>query len=130
MTTFVRFRAPGGQYALSVEHVNEVRGATEMAALPVPRPGVVGLLAVDGEALPVLSLLGSDGEHVLVVEDDAEVFGLLVEEVLGVTELSDSALGPAPSGQDLAVVAGVLSDDLGLVMVLDIGVLTGRLTGR
>jgi chemotaxis signal transduction protein len=130
MTTLVRFRAPGGQFALPVECVNEVRAAGDMTRLPAPRPGVVGLMPRDDEAVPVLSLLGATGGHVLVVADGTEVFGLLVEEVLGVSELPDGELLPPPEGQDRAVVAGMMSDDLGLVLLLDLAVLTGRVTGR
>jgi chemotaxis signal transduction protein len=130
MTTVVRFRAPGGQYALPVDNVTEIRTAADIARLPAPRPGVVGLVSVDGEALPVLSLLGATGQHIVVVEDGDETFALLVEEVLGVSEVPESNLGPPPAGQDRAVVASVVSDDVGMVQLLDIAVLSGRVTGR
>jgi chemotaxis signal transduction protein len=130
MAKYVRFRAPGGQFALAVEHVSEVRNATELTDLPAPRPGVVGLVPRDDDALPVLSLLGSTGSHIIVVEDGTETFGLLVEEVLGVNDLPDDAVSAPPEGQDRAVVAGVASNEFGLVLLLDLAVLTGRVTGR
>jgi chemotaxis signal transduction protein len=125
----VRFRAPGGQFALPVEQVTAVLPATALTPLPAPRAGVVGLLDRGDETLSVLSLVGSTGAHVLVVEDDGHTFGLLVEEVLGVHEVHDADLGAPPAGQDRAVVAGVMSDQHGLVLLLDLPVLTGRLTG-
>lgn len=129
MTTIVRFRAPGGQFALPVDLVTEVRSAAELTPLPAPRPGVVGLMSHDDDALPVLSLLGAAGRHVLVVQDGTVTFGLLVEEVTGVHRIDDDEVGPPPPGQDRAVVAGVVNDEMGLVLLLDVAVLTGRVTG-
>jgi chemotaxis signal transduction protein len=74
--------------------------------------------------------LGSQGEHVIVVEaDDGLSFGLLVEQVLGVEQVDPALVGPPPPGQDRAVVAGVVRTDGELVMMLDLVELRGRLVG-
>ena len=127
MTAIVRFRTPQGDCAVPVAHVTEVRLATGMRPLPQPREGVAGLLSSAGGALTVLSVLGSVGHHVMVVEDGTLTFGLLVDEVLGVQHVDDEGINPAPSGQDRAVVAGVLADDGAMVLLLDLAVLRGRL---
>jgi chemotaxis signal transduction protein len=129
VSTIVRFRAPGGQYAVPVDVVSEVRSASELTPLPAPREGVVGLMQRGEDALPVLSILGSTGRHVIVIDDDPVTFGLIVEEVTGVHQMDEADIGPPPPGQDRAVVAGVVSDDLGLVLLLDVAVLTGRVAG-
>lgn len=129
MTTIVCFRTPEGLYGLPVGQVNGVHAAAALRPLPAPRPGVVGLVAVGEESLPVLSVLGSEGGHIVVVDDGALVFGLLVEEVTSILHVADTAIGPAPSGQDRAVVAGVLNHDGNLVLMLDLTVLRGRLAG-
>lgn len=128
MTTLVHFRAPSGDYALPVEHVTEVRSSADLTPLPAPRDGVAGLMRRGDDAVTVLSVLGSPGEHVIVVDEGGLTFGLLVGEVTGVREVSEGEVGPPPPGQDGAAVAGVLTGDDGLVLVLDCGALRRRLT--
>jgi len=127
MTSVVRFRTPKGDYAVPVAQVSEVRLAEGLRALPAPREGVAGLLADGESALTVLSVLGSEGRHVMVVDDGSLTFGLLVDEVTGVQHVDDTAISPPPEGQDRAVVAGVLAGDGSLVLLLDLAVLRGRL---
>jgi chemotaxis signal transduction protein len=112
-----------------VSQVTQVRLADGLRPLPAPRDGVAGLL-VDGEgALTVLSVLGSEGHHVMVVDDGTLTFGLLVDEVMGVQHVDDAGVSPPPAGQDRAVVAGVIADDGSLVLLIDVAVLRGRLVG-
>jgi len=127
MTTIVRFRTPNGEFAVPVEQVTEVRLADGMRPLPSPRAGVAGVLADRDRALTVLSVLGSEGQHVIVVDDGSLTFGLLVDEVLGVQHVDEGAIDPPPAGQDRAVVAGVVAGDGNVVLLLDLAVLRGRL---
>jgi chemotaxis signal transduction protein len=129
VSTIVRFRTPEGEYAIPVEQVSEVRLASGLRPLPAPREGVVGLLPDGDESLSVLSVLGSEGEHVVVVDDGTLSFGLLVDEVLGIQHVDDANVQAAPPGQDRAVVAGVVGGDGTLVLLLDLKVLRGRLIG-
>jgi chemotaxis signal transduction protein len=126
--TVVRFRAPAGEYALEVEHVNEVRSSADLTSLPEPRPGVAGLVRRGDDAITVLSVLGEPGDHIIVLEDGGLTFGLLVEEVTGVQQIQDAEIGPPPPGQDRATVSGVLAGDEGLVLLLDCASLRGRLS--
>ena len=128
MTTVVRFRAPAGMYALPVEHVTEVRSAAELTPLPEPRAGVAGLMRWNDEAVTVLSVFGEAGDHVIVIVEGGLTFGLLVSEVTGVQAVDDDAIGPPPPGQDRTTVAGVLTADDGLVLLLDCAELRERLS--
>jgi chemotaxis signal transduction protein len=128
MTTVVRFRVPTGEYALPVEHVVEVRSSGGITPLPEPRPGIVGLLRQDDDALTVLSILGEPGDHVIVIDEGGVTFGLLVEEVTRVHAVADDQIGPPPPGQDGTMVSGVLVGEDGLVLLLDCVALRGRLT--
>jgi len=127
MRTIVCFRTPGGEYAVPVEHVTEVRSADGMLPLPAPRPGVAGLIHRGDEALPVLAALGSTDGHIVVVDDGTISFGLLVLEVTGVRRVDEAAIGVAPTGQDRAVIAGVIAGPGDPVMLLDVAQLAGRL---
>jgi chemotaxis signal transduction protein len=126
--TIVRFRTSEGDYAVPVEQVSEVRSAVGLTPLPAPQPGVVGLMRRGEEALPVLAILGAAGRHVVVIDKGPLSFGLLVEEVTGVHQVDEAQIGAPPPGQDRAVVSGVFHDELGLVLLLDVDALAGRLS--
>lgn len=130
MRTIVRFRTADGDYAIPVEQVSEVRSATELAPLPAPLPGVAGLMRRGDGAVPVLAVLGPQGRHAVIIEKGTLSFGLLVEEVTGVLQIDEAHIGAPPPGQDRPLVSGVLKDEagLGLVLVLDVDALAGRLT--
>lgn len=128
MKTLVQFRSAQATYALPVEHVTEVRSSADMTPLPAPRPGVAGLVPRADGALTVLSVLGDAGDHVIVVEDDAMTFGLLVEEVTAVVRVEDDRIGPPPQGQRGGAVAGVIHEEGQLVLVLDAAALRGTLS--
>jgi purine-binding chemotaxis protein CheW len=123
MTTLVCFRTADREYAVPVERVREVRGRGALTTLPVPRPGVVGLMPYRGEALTVVDPLGAGGgpHHVLLLERDDHTFGLLVDEVTRLVDVDD--IGPAPEGQASTFVSGVLSTGGGMTLVVDVEML-------
>jgi chemotaxis signal transduction protein len=125
--TIVRFRAPTGEYALPVEYVTEVRPATDLTPLPAARAGIAGVVPRGDDVLTVLSVLGEPGAHVIVIEEGGVLFALLVEEVTGVHAVDDEVIGPPPRGQEHGQVAGVIVEDLGVVLLLDPAALRGRL---
>jgi chemotaxis signal transduction protein len=125
--TIVQFEAGDGRYAVAVDEVSEVRPAVGLTALPAPRPGVAGLMQRSGDALPVLEVLSSAGKHIVVIERGARSFGLLVDEVTGVQAVAEDRFSPPPAGQDHAFVSGVLNDERGLVLLLDVDLLANRL---
>lgn len=127
MRSVVRFRTHDGEYAVPVEHAREVLASVGLTPLPAPRPGVAGLLERDGVAITVLSALGGGREHVLVLDAGDRPFGLLVEEVMGVDPIEEAMLAPPPSGQEDPVISGVLDTGKGIVLLVDVANLAGRL---
>ncbi|MBW3668588.1 MAG: chemotaxis protein CheW [Actinobacteria bacterium] len=121
MTKVVRFRTGSGTYAVPVEHAREVRSADGVVPLPSPGAGVAGMLRHGDETVPVLDVLGAGGRHVLVVEADGRVFGVVAEEVLGVEAVP--RIDPAPSGQDHPLLAGVVHERDELLLVADVDAL-------
>ena len=99
-------------------------------AAPAEERGVTVrvLVARPDGALTVLSLLSTTGEHVIVVDEGALMFGLLVDEVTEVSNIDDARIGPPPQGQAGTTVAGVIHEDGGLVLVLDAAALRGTLS--
>jgi chemotaxis signal transduction protein len=125
--TIVRFRTVEGDYAVPVEHVSKVLSASALTPLPAPRPGVAGLMSRGDEALPVLEILGPSGRHVVVIDAGPVSFGLLVEEVTRIQHVDEARIDAPPSGQDRALVSGVLNDEPGLVLLLDVDALAAKL---
>jgi len=118
----VCFATETGEFALPVDMVSGVRAADALHALPDARPDVAGLLHVDGTPIPVVSLLGATGEHVLVLrasEGPRREFGLLVRQVHGVIRVDHAAIFGPPEGQRDGLCAGVVVQDRGLVLIVD-----------
>lgn len=115
MSTVLRFSASGIRYVVDVAMVVEVRDARELApllvGLPDPQPGVLGLLPDrdGGGAVSVLTLLGPGRLHVLVLRAAPRVFGLMVDEVHGLSRLTGHDAGPAPAGQRSEVLIGTVA---------------------
>jgi len=103
-----------------------VRFASGLVDLPAPRAGVVGILPAD-QPITVLSVLGSGRHHVLVVAAAGHTFGLLVEEVTGLSRIDDQDIRVAPDGQDDALICGVINQDDGITLVADPARLAERL---
>lgn len=112
MRAIVRFRAQDRRYAVDVAAVGGVLPHEGVDPLPAPRPGVLGVLGPEHERLTVIAPFGDDGEHVLMLLGDRGRYGLVVSEVERVTRVADTEIGPAPDGQDQAVVVGVVGDAL------------------
>ena len=128
MTTIVRFRVGDAPYALPVERICEVRSARDLRPLPDPREGVAGLMRRGDDTITVLSMSEHMGHHVIVIDDGAAAFALLVDEVTGVQRVDDGSVRPSPAGQKQGVVGGVVADGGELVFLLDVAALARRLT--
>ncbi|MCW2546389.1 MAG: hypothetical protein JWN96_849 [Mycobacterium sp.] len=122
----VRFRTGDGEFAITVDHVLEVRRTTGLVPMPSPGPGVVGLLPRATDTLTVLTLLGSGREHVLVIDAGKGLFGLLVEEVSGILSIDEREVEPAPRGQSSDLVSGLIRTGDGVVLLIDAHALERR----
>jgi chemotaxis signal transduction protein len=124
--TMVRFRAGSGTFAVPVEAITAVRTAEGLVTLPGCRDDVVGILPGD-PPITVLSTLGCGRDQVLVLAVDGVVFGLSVEEVLGVRAVDEADIAAPPQGQDHRYIVGTISDNGALILVADPNALAGRL---
>jgi chemotaxis signal transduction protein len=119
----VRFRTSEGVFLVPTSSVIEVRSSGDLQALPGRRDGVAGLLEKDGRALTVLSTLGRRGAHVLLLDTDQGLFGLIAEEVLGVVDVSESDIQPPPLGQSRPLVSGAVKTRGRLELVVSVDAL-------
>ena len=126
MRTLVHFLTGDGRYCVPVEDTVGVRSAAGLVPLPAPRPGVIGVLPAD-PPLTVLSVLGSGRDRILVLAAVGSTFGLLVQEVTGLTSVDEAEIGNPPEGQDEALVCGVVAGEAGLEFLADPAALAKRL---
>jgi chemotaxis signal transduction protein len=129
VSSVVRFRTADGEFAVAVEDAREVRTTSGMLPVPTPGPDVVGFLAHDDRSLTVVAPLGAGRDQVLVLDPEGQPFGLLVEEVTGVTTLDEADVGPPPAGQSGDFVSGVVAGADGLVLLVDARALARTLSG-
>jgi len=124
MITLVHFRCGGASYAIGVECTRGVRLVAGLRALPDALPNVVGIVDSWGdgqdEPLTVVDSLGVGGEHVLVLDRGGQPFGLLVDAVVGVLRVEESAIGPPPEGQHTPVISGVVRTAASLLLLVDV----------
>jgi chemotaxis signal transduction protein len=121
----VCFSSGGTNFCLPVAATRAVRATAGIVALPLPRPGVTGILPGD-PPLIVTSSLGSGGSHVLVIETRDKTFGLLVDAVRDLYQVQDASIGPAPQGQTRQLVSGTVQRDGALLLVADPEALAAR----
>jgi chemotaxis signal transduction protein len=126
MRTFVHFLTGDGRYCVPVEATVGVRSAAGLVPLPAPRPGVIGILPAD-PPLTVLSVLGSGRDRILVLAAVGSTFGLLVEEVTGLSSIDEAEIGSPPEGQHEALICGVVDGAQGLEFLADPAALAKRL---
>jgi chemotaxis signal transduction protein len=126
MRTLVHFLTGDGRYCVAVEATVGVRSAAGLVPLPVARPGVIGVLPAD-PPLTVLSVLGSGRDRILVLAAVGSTFGLLVEEVTGLSSIDEGEIGGPPDGQDEALICGVVGGEQGLEFLADPIALAKRL---
>lgn len=126
MRTMVCFRTSQGRFALPLESTLAVRTIEGLVALPSPRDDIVGVLP-GNPPLTVLATLGAGGDRVLVGVSEGVRYGVHVLEVLGVQRFEDDQVGPRPTSQQDGLIAGTLSRDDEMTLIVDSRALAARL---
>ncbi len=126
MTMMVCFRSGLVDYCMPVRATRAVRLASGMIPLPAARPNTAGIIAGD-PPLTVIAPFAADGAQILIVEADENRFGLLVDVVTGLRQISDSQINCSPRGQDRKLVSGTTTVDGRLILVTDPDALAGQL---
>lgn len=135
LIALLSFRISGQLYGLPLDDVREViKVKLETASSASTLPAVVGLIAMRDAVLPLISpasLLGleagqapEDMAHVIVVEYESNIVGLVVDEVDVIRRLPEHAIDPVPavlqkgSGDAQIEAIGRLSDGGRLMSIL------------
>ena len=132
------FNLDGARFGLDTTKVRESVWLPELTPIEEAPPWVVGLFSLRGRIVPVTDLhlrFGhparsyTPGDQVVVLETEHLPMGLIVSEVIGVVELSSTAIQPPPQFDNVAnspshLVAGEVRVGDDLVTLLDVSRLT------
>ncbi|MBX7100461.1 MAG: chemotaxis protein CheW [Myxococcaceae bacterium] len=127
------------RYAVPVDRVREIVKVPPLTWVPRVQPGLLGVMNLRGEVLPVYDVaprlglrdapVGLEGAaalprsaRVVLVRDEAGAAGILVDAVHGVVRLPAQGLEPAPAGAyERGAIAALGRIDDELYIVLDLG---------
>lgn len=125
------FRLRAQVFAVGLSHVRRVVAAAQPAPLPGAPPGVLGVLDLQGEPVPVLDVAGlwpsTDDldldDRFLIIDTGRRVLALVVQDVQGVLRQPAQSLGGFSglvADADVARYAGVTRNGDGLVLIHDV----------
>jgi purine-binding chemotaxis protein CheW len=129
---FVTATVDGQLFGLPIDRVQDVFAPTRLTRVPLAPSEVAGVLNLRGRIVTVIDMrrrLGfqtrpnAASDMAIGIERDGEAYGLLVDSVGEVMQISDEARAPNPVNLDprlAALSAGVFRLERGLLIVLDI----------
>lgn len=127
---FLVLTVDGQSYALHLEAVERVLRMVEITPLPGSPGAVDGVIDIQGEVVPVLSIrtrLGlaeravAAADSLVVVRARARRLAIVAEAVLGVVERSaDAVVSSGDIARGVQHVEGVLTTSDGLVLIHDL----------
>ena len=111
----VVFRLGEEEYAFGVADVHEIIGPAAPRPVSSPDPWVRGIISLRGRIVPVLDLatrLGLDREapadhRIVIIEAQAGIAGVMVDDVVGVLTVTDDHLEEFPVTADGGLAAVV-----------------------
>ena len=132
MSDYVTIRIGAQEFGVPVLQVRDVLRRQHVTPVPMAPRAIAGLLNLRGRIVTAIDVrkrlcvspLADDGEAVnIVVEQDAELYALIVDSVGDVLQVDERHVESVPSVLDpqwRAIASAVYPTDAGLVVLLDI----------
>jgi len=132
LTEYLSFRIGAQEYTVDIMSVREIRGWTEATPLPHTPDYVRGVINLRGTVLPIIDLAArlalppdenNDRSVVIVVHENDETVGLLVDAVSDILTISRTDLQSPP---DMAgdnqhrFVSALIIEDERMIRILDL----------
>jgi len=129
---FVTMSVNGQRFGIPVLQVQDVLGPQRVARVPLAPAWVAGVLNLRGRIVTAIDMRQRLGlanseqpgvEMSIVIEHDAELYSLIVDEVGEVIEYDADAIGTNPPTLDLVwrqISTGIVQSDDGLLVILDV----------
>jgi purine-binding chemotaxis protein CheW len=131
-TQFISFAIGDDQYGVDIMAVREIKGWSEITALPSQPDYVRGVLNLRGAIVPIVDLRCRFGQgkteatalHVMIIVQIASrLVGLLADRVLDIVTLENGQMQPVPkaaAGQSANFIAGLATLDSGMLALIDL----------
>ncbi len=106
VSEWVTFSLDNEKYGIPVMHVKEVLKMTEIAPVPGAPSFVLGIINLRGNVVTVIDTRKrfglmpaetTDSTRIVIIEDDNETVGMLVDSVAEVADLRESEIEVAPN---------------------------------
>ncbi len=134
------FALGGETYALDMTELREISRMREITELPRVPAFLLGVITLRGLVIPVLDLRRrmrlppvepSRETRILIVDQDGEPFGLVVDRVVRVERVDNPQIesAPLPSGVATDFVAGVARVEGELIVLLELAQVVGFKVG-
>jgi purine-binding chemotaxis protein CheW len=128
----ISFAIGDDQYGVDIMAVREIKGWTDMTALPGQAEYVRGVLNLRGVIVPIVDLRCRFGQGVttagalhivIIVQIGAKQTGLLADRVLDIVSLDDTQIKPVPrvaQSQKASFLSGLLTTETGMIALIDL----------
>lgn len=128
MRRFLVLDGGSSLYGIGADHVREISPDRPTTRIPGAPPYVRGLLNLRGTLVPLLDLserltgqgVTSGDPSIVVVHADGRLLALLVDDVLEVEEVAESAVDPSPAVGSDPLVAELGHLDDRIVLLVDV----------
>ncbi len=127
----VIFQLNDQQYALPIQETQEIIRMTSITRVPNTRHYVEGIINLRGSIVPVINLNKrlnlpvseyNDDTRIIVVENDGQKVGMIVDIVLEVGRFSDDEIEPpSVAGDNVSYLKGVVKKGDQLWLLLNLG---------
>jgi purine-binding chemotaxis protein CheW len=138
----VTFHLGDEEFGIDIQKVQEINRMIEITKIPNTPPFVEGVVDLRGKIIPIVSLRAQLGlgqtewdksTRIMVVEVEGKILGFIVDSVSEVLRIDDARIEPAPSvtgGSDSAYIEGVINLADRILILLDLKLLFGCVTGE
>lgn len=134
---YLTFLLDGGEYAVDILRVQEIKGYSAITPIPNTPPHLRGVMNLRGNVVPVIDLrmrLGMPAAQygqftvIVLVTVGTRVHGMIVDAVSDVLHLAPSAIEPAPelgSSVDTSFINGMAKPQGRLIILLNVDRVVG-----
>ena len=131
-TEFISFAIGNDQYGVDIMAVREIKGWSQICALPRQPDYMRGVLNLRGVMVPIVDLRCRFGQGmteatplhiIMVVQIDGRQVGLLADRVLDIVNVEPSKIQPVPRVAEVARIdflSGLVTVESGMIALMDL----------
>lgn len=134
-TEYATLTVSGHDYCIDIGKIRETRRWSDITKLPHSPSFVLGVMNLRGVVIPIIDLserLGfcssdlSERHVIIIIENDGQTTGLVVDSVQEIISVSEDKLHVPPAGSQLGdecIISGLISHGDRMIRVIDVGLI-------